>query len=116
MTNITIMHNPRCRKSRETLHLLETKGYTPEIFEYLKNPLNESELREVSKKLGLRPKDFIRKNEAEFKENKLRESLENDNELFKQMALHPKLIERPIVMYKDKAKIGRPPEQVLDLF
>jgi arsenate reductase len=116
MTKVTIVHNPRCRKSRETLNLLKEKGHEPEILEYLKNPLSEPELKDISKKLNLRPKDFIRKNEVEFKAQKLRDHLEDDDELFRRMAQHPKLIERPIVIYKDKAKLGRPPEQVLDLF
>ncbi len=115
MKKIVIIHNPRCRKSRETLHLLEGKNYKTEIIEYLKTPLDEPTLRNISTKLGLRPKDFVRKNEAEFKDNNLKEFLENDDELFRQMARHPKLIERPIVIYKDKARLGRPPEQVLDI-
>lgn len=115
MNKIMIYHNPHCRKSRETLQIIIAKGLEPDVVEYLKNPLDVSELKKISKKLGLRPKDFIRRKEQEFKTADLRNKLEDDEELFRQMESIPKLMERPIVVKGDKAVLGRPPENVNDL-
>jgi arsenate reductase len=115
MNKITIYHNPRCRKSRETLQIIVDKGIEPVIIEYLKNPLNVNELKKISEKLGLRPKDFIRRNEQEFRAAGLRSKLEDDEALFRNIEATPKLMERPIVVKGDKAILGRPPENVHDL-
>ncbi len=115
MNKITIYHNPRCRKSRETLQIIIAKGVEPDVVEYLKNPLNISELKKISEKLGLRPKNFIRQNEQEFKAAGLRDKLEDDEELFRRMEATPKLMERPIVVKGNKAVLGRPPKNVYDL-
>jgi len=109
-----IYHNPRCSKSRATLALLEERGIRPEVVEYLKTPPDEKRLRTLLKKLGLRPIDLIRKGEAEWKESGLDASA-TDDELIALMARHPILIERPIVEVGQRARIGRPPEQVLEL-
>ena len=109
-----IYHNPRCSKSRATLALLEERGIQPEVVEYLKTPPNEKRLRALLKKLGMRPIDLIRKNEAEWKESGL-DAAASDDELIALMVRHPILIERPIVEVGQRAKIERPPEQVLEL-
>lgn len=107
-----IYHNPRCRKSREGLQYLRDNNVEPEIVEYMKTPLKEKELMNLSKKLGLRPKEFIRRQEKDYKDLLLKEKLNNDAALFSAMASHPKLIERPIVVNGDKAVLGRPAENI----
>ena len=115
MKEFTIYHNPRCSKSRQALQILRNRGIEPNIVEYLKTPLQKDELKKISTSLGLRPKKFARKNEREFKEKSLVNHLENDDKMFDSMAAYPKIIERPIVVFKDKAVLGRPPENVLKL-
>ncbi|MEQ9467459.1 MAG: arsenate reductase (glutaredoxin) [Ekhidna sp.] len=111
---ITIYHNPRCTKSRQTLSLIENKGRDFVVKEYLKNPPSKDELKEVVKKLGIKPAELIRKGEAEFKEYFKGKDL-SDDEWLDAMVKFPKLIERPIVIEGDKAVLGRPPENVLEL-
>ena len=115
MKEFTIYHNPRCSKSRQTLQILRDRGIEPNIVEYLKTPLKKDELKKISTSLGLRPKDFTRKNESDFKERNLGSHLENDDKIIEAMVAYPKIIERPIVVFKDKAVLGRPPENVLKL-
>ena len=105
-------HNPRCRKSREALSLLEEKGVTPEIILYLKDVPTESELEDIVSKLGIKPFDLVRKGEAFYKEVLKGKEL-SDNQWIKSMIENPKLIERPILVNGDKAAIGRPPEDIL---
>ena len=109
-----IYHNPRCSKSRQTLHLLQEKGVQLEIVEYLKDLPSKTELKEVLTKLGLQPEQIIRKGETDFKENYKGKSL-TDDEWIDAMVKYPKLIERPIVVNGNKAALGRPPENVLEL-
>lgn len=109
-----IYHNPRCRKSRETLALLESKGKTPEIILYLETPPSEKDLKAILKKLGISPVQLLRKGEAIYKEQYKGKTL-TDAEWIKAMVTHPKLIERPIVINGNQAALGRPPEQVLDI-
>lgn len=116
MAEIKILHNPRCSKSRETLKLLESQGIAPTVIEYLNTPLSETEIRELYKKLALSGvKQMMRTKESEFKEAGLNKPDVNDDELFAAMVATPKLIERPVVINGDKARIGRPPEAVLDI-
>jgi arsenate reductase len=115
MSEITIYHNPRCSKSRQTLALLEDSGVAPTVILYLETPLSVAELKEVLAKLGMAPRDLMRKGEAEYKDNNLQDQSLSDADLLAAMARFPKLIERPIVIKGDKAKIGRPPESVLEL-
>ena len=115
MNDLTIYHNPRCSKSRQTLQIIKDHGIQPIVVEYLKVPLRESELENISRLLNKRPKDFVRKSEADFKENNIQNIIENDAELINEMVKFPKIIERPIVLYGDRAVIGRPPENVLEL-
>lgn len=110
-----IYHNPRCSKSRATLALLESHGIDHEVVEYLVNPPDAATLKGLIRKLGLEARDIVRFNESEFKESGLDKSAGND-ELVELMLRHPKLIQRPIVEYGENARIGRPPEQVLELF
>ena len=115
MKEFTIYHNPRCSKSRQTLQILRDRGIEPSIVEYLKTPLQKDELKKISTSLGFRPKEFVRKNESDFKERNLVNHLEDDDKMIEARAAYPKIIERPIVVLKDKAVIGRPPDNVLKL-
>ena len=115
MKDVTIYHNPRCSKSRQTLQIIKDHGIQPIVVEYLKVPLKKSELDNISRLLNKRPKDFVRKSETDFKENNIKDIIENDIELINKMVNFPKIIERPIIIYKNKAVIGRPPENVLKL-
>ena len=112
--SIKIYHNPRCSKSRQTLQLLEEKGISPEVVEYLKNPLSADEIAQLVDKLGINTHDLVRNKEADYKELGLSKT-SSDSDLLDAMASRPKLIERPIVVNGDAAKLGRPPEQVLDI-
>ena len=87
----------------------------PTVVEYLKTPLDKFELENISRLLNKRPKDFVRKNEPDFKENNINDIIENDIELINKMVNFPKIIERPIITSENKAVIGRPPENVLEL-
>ena len=115
MRKFTIYHNPRCSKSRQALQLLRDAGIEPAIIEYLKTPLAKEQLRNISQLLGLRPKDFVRKIEKDFKDNDLSKYLEDDDKIIDAMSLFPKIIERPIVVSGGDAVIGRPPENVQKL-
>lgn len=108
---ITIYHNTRCSKSREGLEILENSGKDFRIREYLKDPLNEEELKVLLNKLGMTPIQIIRKNEKLWKENYKGKDL-SDNEIIKIITKHPGLIERPIVETKNGAVIGRPSTQI----
>ena len=112
MKEYTIYHNPRCSKSRQTLQLLREAGVEPSIVEYLKKPFEKAELKKLSQLLGLRPKEFVRKVEKDFKDNNLAQHLEDDDKIMEAMLLFPKIVERPIVVSNRKAVIGRPPENV----
>jgi len=94
---------------------LRDNGVEPTIIEYLKNIPTVEELESISTKLKMRPSEFIRKGESDYKENNIKEVLNDDSSLFKAMNQFPKIIERPIVVKGEKAVMGRPPENVLDL-
>lgn len=111
----TIFHNPRCSKSRATLSLLEERGETLEVIEYLKTPPSADELRTLLDTLGIPARALLRKSEAEYKELGLADSSLDEQTLIAAMAAHPRLIERPIVVKNGKAALGRPPEQVLEI-
>lgn len=111
--NVTIYHNPRCGKSRQTLHLLKEQGFDPEVVEYLKTPPNAEELDDILRKLGMEPRDLMRKKEPDYEANALDDQALDRQALIKAMIEHPILIERPIVLANGKAAIGRPPENVL---
>ena len=111
----TIYHNPRCSKSRQTLALLEERGIGPRVVDYLKTPPSAAELKTILKKLGLRPRDLIRKGEPLYAELGLKDRDLDDAALIALMVANPILIERPIVVSGGKAAIGRPPESVLEI-
>ena len=112
---VTIYHNPRCSKSRETLALIEDKGIAPKVVDYLKAPPTVAELKNILKKLGLRARDIVRTGEARYAELGLKERDVGDDELLALMVENPILIERPIVVSGDKVAIGHPPEAVLKI-
>ena len=108
---ITIWHNPRCSKIRETLALLTDKGIAPEIRHYLDDVPTADELRSALATLGMTAGELVRRKEALFKELNLADA--NDDQLIDAMVANPKLIERPIVFANGRAALGRPPENVL---
>lgn len=112
---VTIYHNPRCSKSRETLQLLKDRGIEPEIIEYLKTPPSTQELEDILQKLDMEPRDLMRKKEAVYEEIGLDNPALDRQSLIKEMVKHPILIERPIVLANGKAAVGRPPEAVLPI-
>ncbi|BDX06679.1 arsenate reductase (glutaredoxin) [Planctobacterium marinum] len=117
MSKVTILHNPRCSKSRQTLALLEDKGITAEVIEYLKEPLTAEQLTVLKFKLGLDSfLAMMRTKEAEFAEAGLSKTTSTEEQLLDAIVQYPKLLERPVVITEQAARIGRPPEQVLDLF
>lgn len=113
--SLTIYHNPRCSKSRQTLELLRQQGQEPQVVEYLKTPPDRATLKQILDLLGLEPRDLMRRNEPEYEENNLDDQSLTRDELIDAMLRHPKLIERPIVVCDGKAAIGRPPEKVLEV-
>ena len=110
----TIWHNPRCSKSRQTLALLQERGEEVQIRTYLDDAPTADDIRAALATLGLRPVDITRTGEALFKELGLSKN-DDDEALIAALAAHPKLIERPIVFKGNRAAIGRPPENVLDI-
>jgi arsenate reductase (glutaredoxin) len=112
---VVCYHNPRCGKSRQALELLRQKGIEPEIIEYLKMPPTAKELDDILKKLGMEPRELMRKKEAEYKANALDNPSLDRMTLIHAMIANPILIERPIVVANDKAALGRPPENVLTI-
>ncbi len=112
---VTILHNPRCSKSRNSLALLKEQGIEPDVRLYLENPPTEDELTSILEMLAISAKDLLRRGEPEYKELGLGNQNLSEQQLIQLMIKHPKLIERPIVIAGDKAVIGRPPEQVLNL-
>ncbi|MBA4502581.1 arsenate reductase (glutaredoxin) [Marinobacterium marinum] len=113
--SITIYHNPRCSKSRETLKLLQERGIEPEIREYLKDVPSANELKSVLAALAIAPRDLLRTKEAEYKEAGLDNPDLDDDAIIQAMTEYPRLIERPIVINGETARIGRPPESVLEI-
>lgn len=114
---LTIFHNPRSSKSRETLALLNDRGLDPEIVEYLSSPPDTATLRRLLELLGLLPRELMRRNEAEYTELGLDDPALDEAALIAAMVAHPRLIERPIVVVDGvRAAIGRPPAAVLALF
>lgn len=112
---ITMYHNPRCSKSRQTLELLRDRGVEPEIVEYLKTPPDAAALKRLLDMLGMEPRDLMRKKEKEYKDNELGNADLSSEALIDAMIAHPRLIERPIVVKGEKAALGRPPEAVLEI-
>ena len=109
-----IFHNPRCRKSRETLQILHDNKVEPEIVLYLEEKLSQKQMKDVLKMLGMKAEELLRKGEAIYKEKYKGKDLTED-QWIKAMIENPKLIERPIVIKGNKAVLGRPPENVKEL-
>jgi arsenate reductase len=114
---IKIWHNPRCSKSRLTLQLLKEKVGEEnfEVIEYLKKRYKPEQLLEITKLLEIAPTDLIRKNESEYKQYVLEHGIPNDVQALELMVSTPRLIERPIVITPNGAKLGRPPENILSI-
>ena len=113
--SVTIWHNPRCSKSRQTLKLLTERGIEPTVVEYLKTPPDLAELRETLDKLAMAPRDLMRRKEPPYKAEGLDDESLPDHDLIRAMHDHPVLIERPVVLAGGKAALGRPPERVLEI-
>lgn len=112
---VTIYHNPRCSKSRQTLQLLGEHGVQPQVIHYLDTPPNTTELEHILQLLGLEPRDLMRKKEPEYNILGLDDQSLSRSELIAVMVQHPRLIERPIIISGKRAVIGRPPEKILEL-
>ena len=115
MSKITIYHNPRCSKSRQALELLDSRDVEADIVEYLKTPPDVGQLTEILDLLGMEPRDLMRSNEPEYKDNKLDDPKLSREQLIQAMVDYPRLIQRPIVLGNGKAALGRPPEKILEI-
>lgn len=113
--SITIYHNPRCSKSRQTLALIRDRGIEPEIVRYLERPPSPDELKRIIDRLGVPVRDILRTGEAEYEELGLADESLDDDTLIEAVCAHPKLLQRPIVVRGDRARIGRPPETVEEI-
>lgn len=113
--SVTIYHNPRCSKSRQTLSLLQEKNININVIEYLKTPPDIPQLKQILKQLGYEPRQLMRKSEQIYKNLDLGNENKTAEDLVNAMAQNPILIERPIVLSGDKAAIGRPPESVFNI-
>ncbi|OKP05692.1 arsenate reductase (glutaredoxin) [Xenorhabdus eapokensis] len=113
---VIFYHNPRCSKSRETLKLIEELGITPEIIHYLDTPPTAEQLAVLLQQLGFKDaRQLMRTKEDRYKELNLGDATLSQEALLQAMVENPKLIERPIVVVGDKARLGRPPEQVKEI-
>jgi len=112
---VTIYHNPRCGKSRSTLQLIRERGLEPTVVEYLKTSPSYADLEDLLAKLGIEPRELMRKNEPVYQEMGLDDPTLERRALIQAMVDQPILIERPIVVAGGKAAIGRPPERVLEI-
>ena len=115
MSKYILYHNPRWGKSRGAVSLLNENKINYTLVEYLKNPLDVEGVLLLSKKLGLDPGEFVRKNEKDFKENNLDAIIHDHNKMAVSISKFPKIMERPILVKGEKAVIGRPPENILKL-
>lgn len=114
MSRLTLWHNPRCSKSRATLALLSKHGVTPEVVLYLETPPTADQIRQVLKRLGKTAIELVRTGENAFSDMNLSKA-STEESLIEAMVANPILIERPVVISKDRAALGRPPENVLSL-
>lgn len=114
MSQVEILHNPRCSKSRQTLEILNQQGIEPTIIEYLKQPLSAEFIEQLLSALDIEAHQLLRNKEAEYKEHGLSKD-SSKADIIAAMIASPKLIERPVVIKNGKARIGRPPESVLEI-
>ncbi|MDH3728061.1 MAG: arsenate reductase (glutaredoxin) [Myxococcales bacterium] len=112
---VTIWHNPRCSKSRQTLQLIRDRNVEPTIIEYLKTPPSTEELEDLLEKLRMEPRELMRKKEAPYEEFSLDDPSLTRKDLIRAMVDNPVLIERPVVLRDNRAVLGRPPKNVLEL-
>jgi arsenate reductase len=112
---VTIYHNPRCSKSRQTLALLQKKGIEPKVVEYLSDTPDAKTLDGILKKLEMEPRDLMRRKETPYKDLRLDDPKLSRDKLIAAMVANPILIERPIVVSGGKVALGRPPEAVLEI-
>lgn len=112
---LTILHNPRCSKSRQALELLQQHQVEITVVDYQKAPLTKAELAAVLAKLGIPAKALLRNKEEDYKALQLDNPALTEDDLLDAMLSHPKLMERPVVFDQHRAVIGRPPEKVLEL-
>ena len=115
MSEVAIYHNPRCSKSRETLSLLRTRGIDLKVVLYLEDPPGAPELNRLLKMLNMGPKDLMRKKEPEYRILGIEDKPRDWDELVSMMVENPILLERPIVVKGNQARLGRPPESVLEI-
>jgi len=113
--SVDIYHNPRCSKSRATLELLEARGVEPSVIEYLKEPPDDIELRQILDLLGISARELLRTGEAPYKQLGLQNPSLSEDQIIEAILKFPILMERPIVIANGKARIGRPPESVLEI-
>ena len=115
MSDFTLYHNPRCSKSQATLKLLDERGVCPNVVEYQKTPPTRDQLQELSKLLGMTPRELIRATEPAYRNANLDDPTLSDEQLINAIVNDPILLQRPIVVANGRAVIGRPPENVLDI-
>ncbi|MBT5570877.1 MAG: arsenate reductase (glutaredoxin) [Alphaproteobacteria bacterium] len=113
--SVDIYHNPRCSKSRATLALLEERGIDVSVIEYLKEPPDDIELRQILDLLAIPARELLRTGEAPYKELGLDDMSLSEDAIIEAIVNNPILMERPIVVTASKARIGRPPEAVLEI-
>lgn len=113
--SVDIYHNPRCSKSRATLELLEARRVEPSVIEYLKEPPDAIELRQILDLLGISARQLLRTGEAPYKQLGLQNPSLSEDQIIEAILKFPILMERPIVIANGKARIGRPPESVLEI-
>ena len=113
--SVTIYHNPRCSKSRATLALLQERGLTPTVIEYLQDPPDATTLKALLDRLGLTAAELMRTGEDDYKSARARVNAMDNDKQIQWLTRHPRVIERPIVVTPKGARIGRPPENVLEI-
>ena len=113
--DIIIYHNPKCGKSRQALEIIKSKNIEPTVILYLENQISKKEVYELLSKLKLEVRDILRNGEDEYKKNNLKNENLNNDRLIEFLIKYPKLLQRPIVVKGDKAVIGRPPEEILNI-
>ena len=114
MTLVTIYHNPKCSKSRQTLALLEERDLELRIVPYLESPPSKSELADIVKMLGVTAADIVRTGEDEYQESGLAAD-SSESDVLDAIIIAPKLMQRPIVICGEQARVGRPPESALEI-
>jgi arsenate reductase (glutaredoxin) len=115
MSDFTLYHNPRCSKSRQALALLQQHGIEPTVVLYLEQPPSKKLLKDLLQKLGISARELLRRGEDEYKTLGLGDMSLSETKLIDAMHAHPQLIERPIVVRGQRARLGRPPENILEL-